>query len=167
MESLHISNPESTHIMNQLSSDKLQTDSDPDAKKVRFDIPEIFHPRDFLSCFQFQPNLSENEPSRHRSINVADSITQEKKVGLGMNWFSVIFLIILIDMNITELKTIFELIGTCTCILTEMLAGRFIFSQCTNPDGSSDSLSTVIQNCNISPNLLKVSLLTNYFLVYV
>lgn len=68
-------------------------------------------------------------------------------------------------MNITELKTIFELIATC--ILTEMLAGRFIFSQCTNPDGSSDSLSTVIQNCNISPNLLMVSLLTNYFLVYV
>lgn len=68
-------------------------------------------------------------------------------------------------MNITELKTIFELIATC--ILTEMLAGRFIFSQCTNPYGSSDSLFTVIQNCNISPNLLMVSLLTNYFLVYV
>lgn len=47
------------------------------------------------------------------------------------------------------------------------LAGRFIFSQCTNPDGSSDSLSTVLQNCNISPNLLMVSILTNYFLVYV
>lgn len=85
MESLHISNPESTHIMNQLSSEKLQTDSDPVAKKVRFYITEIFHPSDFLSCFQFQPNLSENEPSKHRSINVSDSITQEKRVGLGMN----------------------------------------------------------------------------------
>lgn len=123
VERLHISNPESTHIMNQLSSDKLQTDSDPVAKKVRFDITEIFHPSDFLSCFQFQPNLSENEPSKHRSINVSDSITQEKRVGLG----------------------------------------RFIFSQCTNPDGSSDSLSTVIQSCNISPNLL-LDLLVLYWL---
>nr|XP_022332543.1 rab3 GTPase-activating protein non-catalytic subunit-like isoform X2 [Crassostrea virginica] len=114
VENLHISSPESTHILNQMSADAPQTDPDQEARKVHFDLPESFTPSDFLSCFQFQPNLSENEPSRHRSINVADSISQEKKVGLG----------------------------------------KFLFSQCISPEGSANSLATVIQNCNISPNLL-------------
>ena len=132
-----------------MSADAPQTDPDPEARKVHFDLPESFTPSDFLSCFQFQPNLSENEPSRHRSINVADSISQEKKVGLGKaipcqgnTWYWHCIL----DSFYCNQNYLF-------------LTGKFLFSQCICPEGSADSLATVIQNCNISPNLLLVSFL--------
>ncbi|XP_055995292.1 rab3 GTPase-activating protein non-catalytic subunit-like isoform X2 [Ostrea edulis] len=123
MENLHISNPESTHIMNQMNTDSAQSDTECVDKRVRFDIPNIFHPSDFLSCFQFQPHVSAQESTRHRLITVSDSISLDKKVGLG----------------------------------------KFLFSQCTMQEGSTDTLCNVIQNCNISPTLL-VDLLVLYWL---
>lgn len=151
MENLHISSPESTHILNQMSADAPQTDPDQEARKVHFDLPESFTPSDFLSCFQFQPNLSENEPSRHRSINVADSISQEKKVGLGKTMPCRIFCL---KGNTWYWHCIDSIYQNYF-----FLTGKFLFSQCISPEGSADSLATVIQNCNISPNLLLVSFL--------
>lgn len=89
MENLHISNPESTHIMNQMNTDSAQSDTECVDKRVRFDIPNIFHPSDFLSCFQFQPHVSAQESTRHRLITVSDSISLDKKVGLGKSNSSV------------------------------------------------------------------------------
>ena len=134
-----------------MSADAPQTDPDQEARKVHFDLPESFTPSDFLSCFQFQPNLSENEPSRHRSINVADSISQEKKVGLGK---AISCQIICFKENIWY----WHCIDIIYCNQNYFfLTGKFLFSQCISPEGSADSLATVIQNCNISPNLLLVS----------
>ncbi|XP_061163319.1 rab3 GTPase-activating protein non-catalytic subunit-like isoform X1 [Saccostrea echinata] len=123
MENLHITNSESTHIVNQMNTDKPQSDTDQEVRRVRFDIPDFFHPSDFLSCFQFQPHLSAQDSMKEKLITVSDNISQETKVGLG----------------------------------------KFMYSQCTSSKGSTDTLSSVIQNCSISPNLL-LDLLVLYWL---
>ena len=112
-KSLSLSNYEATHIVTQLNhyhySRNTNGNGEKSVKRVKFDDDKTdMTAAAFLSCFQCQPHLVEQDTSQHGTYELVNSLSDEKRNELGSYIYEqFITFFILIDMKVVHrnLKT--------------------------------------------------------------
>lgn len=86
-KSLDLSGSEATHIVSQLDqyySTKNGGNGEKSVKRVKFeDDKEGMTPAGFLSCFQCQPHLVEQDASQHGTYELMSNLSDDKRTDLG------------------------------------------------------------------------------------